>query len=240
MTQYATDFSDQVIGDWTPRWVTSDVTWTIETSGLLSGVTGGAALVGEVAVDGLHLISWDEIDSDANRDDVEFVMRWQRTEGMSIGATIAALAGRASGSSSSEDAYIGGAIDIDSGTQPRIAKYVSGTRTLLDSGTGGIVAADTWQWVRLRLNGTSIQARYWEDGTSEPGTWQVSATDSDISAAGWVGLLAVERGAGVVDNQVWVDFVGVGTNGDTAPDAPITSFGHGALIATSRNRLVIP
>src|SRR5206468_3961965 len=45
--------------------------------------------------------------------------------------------------------------------------------TLAASGAAG----SRW-WVRLRASGTTIQARFWRDGTSEPGTWTASATDS--------------------------------------------------------------
>ena len=45
--------------------------------------------------------------------------------------------------------------------------------TLLSSGAAGTI----W-WIRLRVQGTSIQARFWREGTSEPTTWTASATDS--------------------------------------------------------------
>jgi hypothetical protein len=41
--------------------------------------------------------------------------------------------------------------------------------------TGG---AGTRWWIRLRAQGTTIQARYWRDGTTEPNTWKTSITDS--------------------------------------------------------------
>jgi len=47
-----------------------------------------------------------------------------------------------------------------------------GHGTLLDAGGAGT----SW-WVRLRVQGTSIQAKFWPDGTSEPPAWNVSATD---------------------------------------------------------------
>ena len=38
-------------------------------------------------------------------------------------------------------------------------------------------AGTSW-WIRLRAQGTAIQARYWRDGTSEPTTWKTSVSDS--------------------------------------------------------------
>jgi CSLREA domain-containing protein len=48
-----------------------------------------------------------------------------------------------------------------------------GGGTLLASGGAG-----TKWWIRLRVQGTSIEARFWRDGTTEPSTWTVSKTDS--------------------------------------------------------------
>jgi CSLREA domain-containing protein len=45
--------------------------------------------------------------------------------------------------------------------------------TLVSSGGGG-----TRWWIRLRVQGTSIQVRYWRDGTTQPSTWTASTTDS--------------------------------------------------------------
>lgn len=44
--------------------------------------------------------------------------------------------------------------------------------SLLSSGAAG----SRW-WVRLRASGSTIQARFWPDGKSEPTTWQATATD---------------------------------------------------------------
>ena len=48
-----------------------------------------------------------------------------------------------------------------------------GSGTLLASGGAG-----TKWWVRINVQGTQIRARFWQDGTTEPSTWKVSATDS--------------------------------------------------------------
>ena len=47
------------------------------------------------------------------------------------------------------------------------------TGTLLSSGAAG----SQW-WIRLRVEGTSIKAKYWRNGTSEPAGWTAQATDS--------------------------------------------------------------
>ncbi|MFE3400796.1 carbohydrate binding domain-containing protein [Streptomyces anulatus] len=72
----------------------------------------------------------------------------------------------------------------------RIRKVVGGTYTTLSISSllpGTYAAGDTY-WIRLQTTGTSLQARGWKDGTAEPGTWQATATDSSITAAGQTGV----------------------------------------------------
>jgi Fibronectin type III domain len=45
--------------------------------------------------------------------------------------------------------------------------------TLVSSGGAGT----SW-WIRLRVQGSTIQVRYWANGTSEPSTWRASVVDS--------------------------------------------------------------
>ncbi len=76
----------------------------------------------------------------------------------------------------------GSTLDLD------IDKIVSGTKTTLAS-QAGAVSAGTFYWLRVRVQGSSLYARLWADGSSEPGTWTLGPiTDSAITAAGKVGL----------------------------------------------------
>jgi peptidoglycan/xylan/chitin deacetylase (PgdA/CDA1 family) len=67
---------------------------------------------------------------------------------------------------------------------------VLGSGTLLASG-----AAGTKWWVRIDAQGTQIKARFWQDGTIEPTTWKVSATDSQW--AGGYPAVGVYVGSGL-------------------------------------------
>jgi hypothetical protein len=62
-------------------------------------------------------------------------------------------------------------VRIDNAGGTGTATLASGT--LLPSG-----AAGTRWWIRLRVQGTSIQAKFWQDGTTEPTGWTAQATDS--------------------------------------------------------------
>lgn len=47
---------------------------------------------------------------------------------------------------------------------------------------------NTFYWIRVSMTGSHLQARIWQDGTSEPGTWTLDTTDTTFSAAGRYGM----------------------------------------------------
>jgi hypothetical protein len=65
-----------------------------------------------------------------------------------------------------------------------------GYGTLLGSGGAGT----SW-WIRLDVQGTSIKAKFWQDGTSEPSSWTISTTDGYFASGGV--SLAVYTGSGL-------------------------------------------
>jgi hypothetical protein len=213
MAQYFTDYSEYTAGqqpsDWTERFVTANITWFAENSAD-SGVTGGKVLVmTRVTANGRSMIAWDAIDSDAERQDVEILFKSKKASGTPSVRGI----GRASGAAGSENAYVGGY----NGSLQEVSEYVSGTFTQGDTSTDFTPSDDTWYWTRFRLNGTSRLCRMWNDGDAEPGTWQASDTDSDITGDGWVGLFSFSQiGTGHI-----IDVFGVGTDGDSAPSQPL-------------------
>lgn len=50
------------------------------------------------------------------------------------------------------------------------------------------VSEDVWYWIRARIDGGRIRARAWEDGASEPGTWELDVTDLAPLDAGYAGI----------------------------------------------------
>jgi hypothetical protein len=54
----------------------------------------------------------------------------------------------------------------------------------------------TAYWLRWRLVGTQHQVRVWADGTSEPGSWTLTTTDSAVTAAGRLACAAENGAAG--------------------------------------------
>jgi hypothetical protein len=87
-----------------------------------------------------------------------------------------------------------GAIDV------RLDKRVTNTLTT-GLGTGQVnklasgYTADQFWWIRFALTGTTLTVKAWQDGTSEPGSWDITATDSSLTAAGHV-MIRVTHGTG--------------------------------------------
>jgi hypothetical protein len=219
MAQYSTDFSEYTTGqqpsDMTKRWVTASVAWTVIESAI-SGVTGGKVL--ELTRSGGNSrsgLSLDAIDSDADRADVEVLVKTQHpTTANDFGGI---LFSRGSGISTLENLYRSGVrwAATESSLISDLAEYNSGSFAQGPL-TAQSLSADTWYWIRARWNGTTRQLRFWADGDSEPGTWAEEDTDASITAAGWVGLFSF---ASTEATQIY-DFLSVGTNGDTAPGIP--------------------
>lgn len=76
--------------------------------------------------------------------------------------------------------------------QLALEKEVGGTVTTLGSATTlgtGFAANDLW-WIRAQRTGSTIRCRAWKDGTSEPGTWTHSVSDTS-NPLGRVGIRAI-------------------------------------------------
>jgi hypothetical protein len=60
-----------------------------------------------------------------------------------------------------------------------------GSRTTLanTSSALGTTAGPNGYKVRFQRTGSTVRMRVWSDGASEPGTWDLSATDSTVTAA---------------------------------------------------------
>ena len=79
--------------------------------------------------------------------------------------------------------------------QVRLSKRVGGIFTSLVS----LVTVGTWQedipWhVRFRVEGSTLQARLWMNGTAEPNAWQVSTTDTDLVSGSALHIRARKNG----------------------------------------------
>lgn len=62
----------------------------------------------------------------------------------------------------------------------------------------------------------NISAKYWLEGTDEPNEWLLVVSDDSVQRTGWMGLLGF-----TVGSTVYYKNVGIGTDGDPAPTAPV-------------------
>lgn len=67
------------------------------------------------------------------------------------------------------------------------AKLVSNGFTQLAS-TNISELEGVFYWVRVSMMGNHLQARAWQDGSSEPNTWNIDTTDSTYTASGRYGM----------------------------------------------------
>lgn len=100
-----------------------------------------------------------------------------------------------------------------------LRKRVSGSETFLVQHTTGLThAADQRFWIRFQVTGATLRAKAWQDGTAEPGDWQVETTDTDLTAAGSIGMRSLLSSANTNTLPVtaaWDDFDDLSTHRQT-------------------------
>jgi hypothetical protein len=205
MAQYFTDFSEYTTGvqpsDWTERWHT-DADFTVEAD---AGATGGKRLEAVAVAAQRHFLSWDAIDSDADRDDIEILARFMLST--TAPSSLGVLAARGSGTDTTENAL---KTELDGGNT-YAGKYTAGSYVSIGNNPDGY-SQDVWMWIRARWVGSAVQVSRWTGAVGdEPGAWEIDETDTGITGVGWAGVMTW-----ALDEMYW-DVVGIGTNGDSAP-----------------------
>lgn len=196
----------------TPRWNTS-ATWSVIDNSGYPWYNDGKGI--QRGGSGWGLLSWDVIDSDDDRADVEVVVRVNHGGSFTGGRPLVAL--RASGTDGDQTGYY---IDIDTplgNRQLRIRKIVNGSAVSLANINLPInplvyqSVDSTYNFIKFRAIGNLISVKFWNPIDPEPESWLASVTDSasPITSAGWVGLTA---NAGV--QYASID---VATDGDEIP-----------------------
>ncbi len=183
-----------------------------------------------------RLNSLDAIDSDANRDDIELLARFQINE--ALGDHQFGVCGRASGTGGNETAYEMMTYETTSQQlQIRMLRIEAGAgTTIATSVSKGAYVAGDWFYMRFRINGSDLKGKLWPAGEEEPAAWDLEETDSNITGVGWGGLWGF-RNSG--DSEC--DMLTIGTNGDAAPLAADTtdtvriSAAYAAVLSTNPN-----
>jgi len=212
MSQNSTDFSSYTTGeqpsDWVKIWA-EYCTWTVQTAASQSLATafGAKVLRGDVSGGFPNGLYWQVPGTPTNTD-----------------ITIRAQAYDVSGSG-----RIGIAVRMDAGVETgymlrfvvadnelKLTKRVGGIETVLDTydtdGACLFLGFNIWYCIRFQVNETALKGKIWRADASEPASWNIEVTDSEISAAGRVGLVFMNDG--------YCDWFGVGTDGDAPPSFP--------------------
>lgn len=100
----------------------------------------------------------------------------------------------------------------------RVQAY-GGTNTapVADATTGTGFTVNTWYWIAFGVVGTNVRFQFWQDGTAQPTSWLVNATDSFI-ASGSVGLSAGKADVNGAKMQ-WDDVTVYSTFAEALPTA---------------------
>jgi hypothetical protein len=121
-----------------------------------------------------------------------------------------------SGSAGNETAY-----DIQpreaSGTDVQILRYNNGSLSVLAGADTDLFSASTWFQALIEVHNSGIRAKIWEDGSSEPGSWTLSSSNTGTTS----GKPGVLGGLNFIENVY--DWIGVGTDGDDAPSEPLST-----------------
>ncbi len=211
---FYTDFSEHNTGSvptgWTQRWNTLNFSWEVKE---LVAAIGGKYLETRnrsTSENRKHLVSWDTLDSYANRADVEIVAKVRSN---STSGTQACLRVRCSGNSGSEYGY---SMALAGGTDVYIDRHINGTGQILgaDALKSFAWSANTWYWMKFRVIGDSLKGKVWAHGDSEPSAWLIDITNSDITSEGWIGVGGSRR-----SSTRDFDVVSVGLGGAVAKAA---------------------
>jgi len=170
------DITAQALGsppaDWTEQWNT-----TVASIDVVADLGKNRIMSVLHTSNNWYANSWDDIGSPA---DVEVLARVRWTYGYYRCAYVVL---RGSGTTN-ENGYL--ASFQDYGTNSfYLYKMTNGSLTSLGYVTGTL-ELNTWYWVRFRVEGTALKAKYWADGEAEPASWQIENTDATY-ASGWVG-----------------------------------------------------
>lgn len=183
----STFFTD--FGEYTPGSPPGDWTGTFEFGATLNivseaGTPSGKHLDLAFGSNATQLVVWDTAASAEADFEILAMMRYQNS-----GSTrVYGIFGR--GDAGSVTAYVMGS-GTSTAEQGQIYRAVGSNASsgLTEIGsTFGDLPDVTWGWWRFRVVGTTLYAKAWADGDSEPGSWMGEETDANISGAGSVGI----------------------------------------------------
>lgn len=232
MSQFFIDFNNyndinELLQDWTPRWDSSSSHWSLTTLNdrkVISQVTLGTSL--------RTLLSYNDVDGSG---DIEILAKFMSTD-VSLSST-PQLRVKASGTGTSETGI--GWYYVNILNKHTIFCYRDATSSENKNNIALIdFIANTWYCVRFRIvGGITTYIKIWESSQLEPSDWQDSFTFNSAFTGDWNGIGAFNSNVGI---RYW-EYVGFGTNGDTAPTEISTGdISISSPILTSNANIIIP
>jgi hypothetical protein len=96
-------------------------------------------------------------------------------------------------------------VDIsNTGSNVGLRKVSAGTVTQLSDAPAGQSTTEK-QWVRLRVEGSTLKVKVWTDGTPEPEGWEMEATDASFSEPGVLQLRWARASVSTAAREVYLD-----------------------------------
>jgi hypothetical protein len=86
-----------------------------------------------------------------------------------------------------------------------VRKNVAGTVSNLTTVTNGQQVGTGKQWLRLRVDGSTVAFGIWPDGSPEPTTWAYTGTDTAVTAPGQLYLSLVRSSSSTGPRTVTID-----------------------------------
>jgi hypothetical protein len=202
---YATGFGGYTSGAEPPDWTQTSgaFTWTVSTDS--NALYGKSAAITAFTSNGFK--TWNAVPSTA---DVEILLISKLPASITTGDPFLRPSGRVDATGA--NGYFADWQLISVGNLVlNIFKRVSGTNTGIGSIAKTFSAGDVVA-MRFRVVGTALSLKAWLWSAAEPGSWDISITDSAVTAAGLVGIR--KAAATQTDAYYWFS---VATGGDTAP-----------------------
>jgi chitodextrinase len=86
-----------------------------------------------------------------------------------------------------------------------VRKVVNGAVSNLQTISGFNTTTTTKQWIRIRVVGSTIQVKHWNDGQAEPTAWDSTDTDTDVTTTGQLHLSYVRGGSNTGAKTLYLD-----------------------------------
>ncbi|EMA26356.1 Ig-like domain-containing protein [Haloarcula argentinensis] len=204
-TQTTTEESQTSLPDWTPRWDGDPSNWSVVSG---DSNTGNAYVEFSASSADSHAMSWDDVGKHADTEVLGLVRVGSASTGSDGWGRLIGRGGvDASGNMVGYSTWF---VQSDSDIKLRVEKDFGGSQTTLAETTAASNPLEEWSYLRLRIEGTSVKAKNWSYGSTEPDSWDIEVTDGDVTDSGWTGI-----GSWSGDAQLF-DFFSVGTNGEPA------------------------